>query len=48
MKISWHPRPNVIAVVTSMNGVPIRLTEERWLHIIEYHRELWPFNRKSF
>lgn len=23
-----------------MNDVPIRLTEERWLHIIEFHREL--------
>lgn len=40
LKITWHPEPGVIAVVMSMNNVPIRLTEERWLHIIEYHREL--------
>ena len=46
MKISWHPKPNVIAVVTSMNGIPIRLTEERWLHIIEYHRELEPLQQE--
>ena len=43
MKIAWHPKPGVIAVVRSTNNVPIRLTEERWLHIIEYHRELEPF-----
>lgn len=43
LRITWHPEPGVIAVVTSMNNVPIRLTEERWLHIIEYHRELEPF-----
>ena len=46
MKISWHPRPDVIAVVMSVNGVPIRLTEERWLHIIEYHRELEPLQQE--
>ena len=23
-----------------MNGVPIRLTEERWLHIVENHNDL--------
>ncbi len=33
----------MIAVVTSANNVPVRLTEERWFHIIEYHRELEPF-----
>ena len=33
----------MIAVVRSPNNVPIMLTEERWLHIIEYHRELEPF-----
>jgi hypothetical protein len=27
-------------VVTSTNGVPIRLTEERWNHIESGHREL--------
>ncbi len=27
-------------VVYSKSGVPIRLTEERWLHIVENHDEL--------
>jgi len=27
-------------VVTSKNGVPIRLTSERWAHIVEEHCEL--------
>lgn len=27
-------------VVNSINNVPIRLTDERWLHIIENHDEL--------
>ena len=31
-------QPTVIA--TSKNGVPIRLTEERWQHITEEHTEL--------
>jgi hypothetical protein len=26
--------------VTSRHGVPIRLTDERWLHIVEEHSEL--------
>ncbi len=43
MKIGWHPEPNVIAEVESTNGVPVRLTEERWSHIVEYHRELQNF-----
>ena len=25
---------------TSINGVPIRLTDERWVHIIENHDDL--------
>ncbi|KAA0226584.1 hypothetical protein EDS67_20145 [candidate division KSB1 bacterium] len=28
------------AEVTSKNGIPIRLTDERWAHIIEEHGEL--------
>lgn len=28
------------SVVTSKNGVPIRLSEERWTHIAEEHGEL--------
>ena len=31
-------KPEIIA--TSKNGVPIRLPEERWLHIVEEHSEL--------
>ncbi|MEW6200797.1 MAG: hypothetical protein AB1546_02400 [bacterium] len=27
-------------IVKSRNGVPIRLTEERWLHITEEHSEM--------
>jgi hypothetical protein len=30
--------------VTSKNGVPIRLTDERWSHIIEEHGELTDFH----
>lgn len=43
MKIEWHPEPNVVAIVKSMNNANVRLTEERWLHIVEYHRELVNF-----
>lgn len=28
------------AAATSKNGVPIRLTDERWVHITEEHAEL--------
>jgi site-specific recombinase XerC len=27
-------------VIRSKNGVPIRLTEERWIHITEEHSEM--------
>jgi len=30
----------MIGSVISKNGVPIRLTEERWFHIVENHDEL--------
>ncbi len=30
----------MIAIVPSKNGVPIRLTDERWTHITEEHSEL--------
>ena len=43
MKIGWRPEANVIAEVESINNVPVRLTEERWLHIVEYHGELGNF-----
>lgn len=26
--------------VVSVNGVPIRLTEERWFHIVENHDDI--------
>lgn len=28
------------AVVQSINGVPIRLSDERWVHIVEHHDDL--------
>jgi hypothetical protein len=27
-------------IITSKNGIPIRLTEQRWLHITEEHSEM--------
>jgi len=27
-------------IANSVNGVPIRLTEERWFHIVESHNDL--------
>jgi hypothetical protein len=30
----------VTATITSKNGIPIRLTDERWAHIAEEHGEL--------
>jgi hypothetical protein len=29
-----------VDIAYSINGVPIRLTDERWLHIIERHNDL--------
>jgi hypothetical protein len=29
-----------MVIICSLNGVPIRLTEERWLHIISRHSEM--------
>ena len=43
LKINWRPEPNITAMVTSINNMNVRLTEERWLHIAEYHRELVNF-----
>lgn len=39
-KITLHPKTGMVAIVVSVNAVPIRLTEERWRHILEYHSEL--------
>lgn len=30
----------MISIIPSKNGIPIRLTDERWAHIIEEHGEL--------
>ena len=30
----------VMEIVKSINGVPIRLTDERWVHIVENHDDL--------
>lgn len=35
--ISWYPKPGVVAVVDSVNCVPIRLSEERGSHILKGH-----------
>lgn len=43
MKIVWHPEPYTVAIAMSNNNVPIRLSVERWYHIIEFHRELEGF-----
>ncbi|MEM3727302.1 MAG: hypothetical protein QXG49_02840 [Candidatus Bathyarchaeia archaeon] len=43
MRIVWYPKPDIIAIVISMNNVPIRLTVERWFYIIEFHKELEGF-----
>ena len=41
--ISWRPNPGIAAVVRSVNRVPIRLSEERWGHILKGHGELGSF-----
>ncbi|MGH9909694.1 MAG: hypothetical protein ACRD32_03560 [Nitrososphaerales archaeon] len=33
----------LIGTVFSVNGIPIRLTEERWSHIVEHHPEIEQF-----
>ena len=35
IKIFWHPKPEIIAVVKSKSAVPIRLTVERWNHTLK-------------
>ena len=30
----------MVGTAVSKNGIPIRLTEERWFHIVENHDEL--------
>ena len=32
--------------VTSIHGVPIRLTDERWAHIVEHHPEVAPHHSR--
>ncbi|NOT57437.1 MAG: hypothetical protein HOP18_22770 [Deltaproteobacteria bacterium] len=36
----------MISLVVSKNGVPIRLTDERWAHVIEEHGELADLRQK--
>jgi hypothetical protein len=36
--LSWED--GLVEIVNSRNGVPIRLTDERWAHIAEEHGEL--------
>jgi hypothetical protein len=43
LKINWHPEPGVVAAAISINNMNVRLTQERWIHITEYHRELTNF-----
>ena len=33
----------ILGIVDSVNGVPIRLTDERWEHILDSHHELASF-----
>ena len=33
----------ILGIVDSVNGVPIRLTDERWEHILDSHPELASF-----
>jgi len=35
-----------VDIVKSVNNVPIRLTDERWLHIIDEHAELVKFKNE--
>jgi hypothetical protein len=30
----------MLDVVRSRNGIPVRLTDERWSHVVEEHNEL--------
>lgn len=38
----------VLGTATSVNGVQIRLTQERWDHIIKTHQEIDPNDFKEF
>jgi hypothetical protein len=33
----------ILGIVDSVNGVPIRLTDERWEHVLDSHPELASF-----
>jgi hypothetical protein len=39
-------RRALVETVTSRNGIPIRLTDERWAHISEEHGELAALRRE--
>ncbi len=36
----------MLTAVTSLNNVPVRLTQERWTHILEEHGELAQMQRQ--
>jgi hypothetical protein len=38
----------MISIAPSKNGVPIRLTDERWAHIIEEHGEVADLRQEVF
>jgi hypothetical protein len=40
MKELASKQDSMINLVTSRGGIPIRLTDERWTHIVEEHGEL--------
>lgn len=44
----WYYLIVILATVISKNGVPIRLTEERWNHTILTHQEIEPNDFNKF
>ena len=43
----WYYGVVVISITKSINGVPIRLTQERWNHITTSHLEINPKDYKA-
>lgn len=43
----WYDLIVILATAISKNGAPIRLTEERWNHIITSHLEINPQDFKT-
>lgn len=44
----WYYLIVILATVVSKNGIPIRLTEERWNHTILTHQEIDPNDFNKF